>query len=904
MMKILITLLSMLLIVCSVAFVACGNKTAEIVDWTDQTIEIGYGETYNLNLVATDTENNVYTLTAEVETENGDKVEVNNGKFVVTEKCDYIIKYSLALEKETLTRTVTAKVVGRAAPVVRIDGYDSTYLKGMTIAFPEATVYDYFDGGDLTYSVAVYKKTAEGKTAVEFDKENNKFTATETGEYCLTYSSTNAYGSTGTADRNFSVKLPEDLKNLAKITEETHELVYNTSIADQGYEAAGSEKMQTLSGDYSGNAKRFKVWSNPGFNLKNDMNPDTAREMAKYYNSVTMWLATDVPTEESGTAIFSIYGDVKDSLQWSAYGNKNLALKSVQGKWTKLVMKSEDFVDLAVNGEFIKLFCIYVSGKYSDANVYVGDIMFENIMQVENNDIGRIYMTKSNWQAEGLTGDYNGNAYKFYQPVGGINNGFRYINEYTAQELDEIKASGKNKVVLPVAFDFGGDATLRLYNQGFEGFANPGETKHSAAIGNLKTWLNWEISIDDFKTLLAEKDYEYFRPWYEQILTDEFGNVQYKENGDPKTEGAYVTGSTNGTGYTYYFGELSFVYREPTILKVTSGNYSNYFNPDVTNAYISATRLETLDIDGNYSGDATQFMIKGKVTNAGYRVRVPYTEQELIVLKDNYNTVTMWLSATGVLTNSFNIDTNYTNTFATLAGADGFGVTPKWQKLSITMDKFISLVDFETGTAFVLATAHWSNGTYADDVSLYFGDMYFEYIEPTILNVNADNYTSYYNTDGIPRTYVSAEDLATLNILGEYTGNAVRFDMSTYKTNGGYKIKIPYTEQELLALKSKYNTVSTYVAITGVNGGKFFVDNATSRANYIANLAGYAELSITPTWQKISITIDQLITSMNSTNATVKDYCPLIATSGAYATYDTNVYMYFGDMIFENIVSE
>ncbi|MBQ3046802.1 MAG: Ig-like domain-containing protein [Clostridia bacterium] len=511
---------------------------------------------------------------------------------------------------------------------------------------------------------------------------------------------------------------------------------------------------------------------------------------------------------------------------------------------------------------------------------------------------------------------------------------------------------------------------------------------------------------------------------------------------------------------------------DPVPLIVDENTYSDYVNGDVPNKFIGAEELAELSIAGDYAGNATQFMIKGKVTNAGYRIKVPYTEQDFDALKADYNTVTMWLSATGVLTNSFNIDTGVT-TFAKLAGAGGFGVTPKWQKLSITMDQFISLVDFETGTASVLATAHWSEGTYTDDVSLYFGDMIFEYVEPTILKVNADNYTKIYNdSDGalnnartfvtnaecvtagitgdytgnatkfptvnrfnkytnpytvdelnsikndfthvtmwwaftstnegkvylydsgiegvvapgttaytkntwykwtitidqyiqlaaannyeyvcpmyttgdgsgglsamystasntnfyfgdmyfeyiepiilkvtadsytgyynndIPSSYISAEDLATLNIAGDYTGNAVRFNMSTYKTNGGYKIKIPYTEQELLALKSKYNTVSTYVAITGVNGGRFFVDTAASRANYIANLAGYTELSITPTWQKISITIDQLITSMNSTTAEVKNYCPLIATSGAYATYDTNVYMYFGDMIFENI---
>lgn len=874
--KILITLLSMLLIVCSVAFVACGNKTAEIVDWTDQTIEIGYGETYNLNLVATDTENNVYTLTAEVETENGDKVEVNNGKFVVTEKCDYIIKYSLALEKETLTRTVTAKVVGRAAPVVRIDGYDSTYLKGMTIAFPKATVYDYFDGGDLTYSVAVYKKTAEGKTAVEFDKENNKFTATETGEYCLTYSSTNAYGSTGTADRNFSVKLPEDLKNLAKITEETHELVYNTSITDQGYEAAGSEKMQTLSGDYSGNAKRFKVWSNPGFNLKNDMNPDTAREMAKYYNSVTMWLATDVPTEESGTAIFSIYGDVKDSLQWSAYGNKNLALKSVQGKWTKLVMKSEDFVDLAVNGEFIKLFCIYVSGKYSDANVYVGDIMFENLMQVENNDISRTYMTKADWQAEGLTGDYNGDAYKFN---GGINSGFRYINDYTAEELDEIKASGKNKVILPVAFDFGGTGTLHLYSSGFEGLANSNDTMFSAERGNLKVWQNLMISIDEFKTLLEEKDYEYFRPWY---LKDK--------------EAAYLSVSdgngTNGTGISYYFGELSFV-------KVDT----DYVNSAVVKSYISADALDKLNIEGGYDGAATRFAIKGVITNSGYTVKVPYTEQELVALKADYNTVTMWLSATGVLTNSFNINTDVVS-FAKLAGAGGFGVTPKWQKLSITMDKFISLVDFETGTARVLATAHWSNGTYTNDVSLYFGDMYFEYIEPTILKVNADNYTKIYNdSDGTlnnSRTFVTNAECVTAGITGDYTGNATKFPI----VNRFNKYANPYTADELNSIKNDFTHVTMWWAFTSTNEGKVYLYDSGIEGVVAPGTNAYTK----NTWYKWTITIDQYI-QLAAANS-YQYVCPMYTTGdgsgGLSAMYSTaaNVNFYFGDMIFENIVSE
>ena len=706
--KLLLTFISLISALCLLIGVSACSTGAKLVDFSDKSIEIGYGTTYNLELAVSDEDGNIYGLTADVKTTDGKDVPVVNGKFNALDKGGYVIKYTLSKGKRTFTRTVTAKVVATVAPVINVTGLGGYLIPDMPYEIPAATVYDYFDG-EIGYSVEVYKKSTDGKDVkVDFDVENGVYNTTETGEFYVLYSAKNSGNVSNTYKLDLSVVEKETLVNLAVLTENNSDLIYNKDIVakEQAYLTAESEELQAISGSYDGNARRFKIYTNPNFNLKCSLNAQVIKAMAKHYNSITMWVAVKGITE--GNAFMMAGNGVTKSIQLSASGGQ-MGLKDKQDKWIKLVAPTIDVASFDINGEFLKLFNIWCNETYKgdDARVYVGDVKFENMMSVTNKDINRNYYTEYDWKTDGITGDYSGDAIKF---SGGTNSGFKYQNAYSETELIELSKT-YNNVKLNVAFNFTGGA-LFLYTSGFEGIANPGQTDFSSAKGNLGKWLGWVIPIKDYIELVAANEYEYFYPW---------GNVE--------GQNAYSLGVTS-EHIDYYFGAVEFIYIEPTVINVNESNYTNLQNPSMTLSYMSASDLSALGISGDYDGNATRFTINIAVaaTNAEYRVKVPYTAAELTALKEKYNTVTTWVCATGVLTKSLAVD-GTKNNLATIASAKSFGVQPTWQKLSISMDDFISLVG-DSGICPLLATSGWNGGTYdtVNGLHIYFGNVIFEYV--------------------------------------------------------------------------------------------------------------------------------------------------------------------------------
>lgn len=345
-----------------------------------------------------------------------------------------------------------------------------------------------------------------------------------------------------------------------------------------------------------------------------------------------------------------------------------------------------------------------LGSKTLTANVTVrepaGLIVDENsAANVWNNDIARTFVSSLDLSVEG---GYTGNALKF---VGGANQGFKIANTYSADELTEI-AKDYNRVSMWVALSFA-EGTAYFYSTGFEGIAAPGQTNHPAA--NCNVWMKWTIAMSDYITLLETNNYEYFQPWTDMYAIGITGQI------------------------SYYFGDVTFSF-DPYIVKVDSTNYNTICNNDIAYSYISATELAALNISGDYTGNATKFnLVPYGANNGGYKLKNSYTAEQLTAIKENYNSVSVWMSATGITkasVPSYAAGT-YPNYLAAKAGGVSFGTTPEWKKLTISIDVYMELLattNYEYCP--LIRTANYNAPTFdSNGAWLYIGDVFFENVE-------------------------------------------------------------------------------------------------------------------------------------------------------------------------------
>lgn len=496
----------------------------------------------------------------------------------------------------------------------------------------------------------------------------------------------------------------------------------------------------------------------------------------------------------------------------------------------------------------------------------------------------------------GLGGaNYTGNATRFKATKSMTNAGYRIKNQYTVPELAEL-AEDYNRVTMYIAGTGLVSGSLNL-NDTVVNFANMGGAR---GFTNNYEWQKLTITFSQYADLLKAYDYQYCP----LLATAAWSNFDRGEN-----------------DMYFYFGDIEFWYQEPSVALVDEATYTLFENKDVgTVKYVSAAELATLGIEGEYTGNAAKFsVVGGAATNKGYKIKNNYTAEELAILAQSYNTVTMWLSATGITSNSLNIDTNVEN-FATKAAAKSFGVTPQWQKLTLSMEEYIKLVattDYKYCP--LLATAHWSNGTY-ENLSIYFGDIAFSYVEPvveepTIVTVDSSNYRTIWNAD-LPPTYVDKDTWTAAGITGEYTGNAVKMKLGS---NQSYKIINEYTVEELNEIAKSYNTVSLWFAIKMSTDGTVLYCNMLDGSKTFISMAfpnDQATATVKSQWIKVSISIQEYIAMLKKATYTpnggetrdgdwsrsnYSSYCPLIRF---YLESPTAGDVYVGDVFFENVTQE
>ena len=557
MQKILVTVLAIVMTVCfGLGLTACKEDPVVLVDFEDQTIDVGYGEEYLLELTVKDDKGNVYNIGSTVKTADGQDVTITNGQFVASQKTDYIITYKFVKGEQTETKVVTAKVVAKKPPVVTIDGLDGMLVKGMDATLPSASAYDYFDG-DLDYTVKVFKEV-DGGDDVEVTITDGKFNVAEAGKYYAEYTAINSYQVSNSAKVYYDAKEAADLKSIVKVNQNTAGVdIYNGDIASS-FVPAGDDAIKDFTGGYTGNAVVFSIKSNPNYRVKCNYSKEVVEAIGKEFNRVSMWIAVD--GIETGYAGMMHAGHIENynSFQWKAMGSA-LALKGVQKQWMKISMSAKDFADICGINEYINAFYIYCEGTLNpngDAKVYVGDIEFyqeapstvvivdsTSYKTIWNADVQPAYVAAADLTAAGLTGEYTGNAARF---AVANNKSYKIINKYTVDELNLIK---QDFDVISMWIAVGGyeKGTLGFYDlldpsQGRDAFltsAVSGEGPFTSLGLVNNTWKKVSISIEDYIDLLvsvengdwARKDYTSYCPLF-RIWT-------YKLNADSTTK-AYV----------------------------------------------------------------------------------------------------------------------------------------------------------------------------------------------------------------------------------------------------------------------------------------------------------------------------------------------------------------------------
>ena len=194
--SLLLAVLSLFVLVFSSFAVACGDKdndgdgevtfTFEVAE----TVDLPYYEYYEIpEIVATDSNGNLYFTTVKVTNDNGKTIDVEQGKFFVLYTDNYYIEYSTVYNEESVSKTCTGIVKDLTAPELILEKTELGCFVGEKVTVPEFTFGDNFDKEeDLTVSIKVYLDDEE------ITLTNGEFTPAESGVYEIKYSVTDKAG--------------------------------------------------------------------------------------------------------------------------------------------------------------------------------------------------------------------------------------------------------------------------------------------------------------------------------------------------------------------------------------------------------------------------------------------------------------------------------------------------------------------------------------------------------------------------------------------------------------------------------------------------------------------------------------------------------------------------------------
>lgn len=290
--KVKINLLRGILTVCFMlcilfGFAACGGeKTLDIVDWENESLEVTLGDSYTVpQKTARDKEGKSYPVEIKVlKKATGTEIPLIYGAFDVFDVSGYDVLYTATSENAKALKTVTLTVKDEGKPVVMIKGNNVAEVK-KRFTFPEISVYD--DSGKTENTIEVYD---DANHKVSSDEEG--FTPAQIGEYELRVTAKDDDGNEGS--RVFKIFARSQIKENELDAFDDAGLAYTAYSQGKSGELNQGVKSQAVFSAFkksvrSGGSAMFESGSGERTGIYLSPRMDSANLQGDTYDYISVW---------------------------------------------------------------------------------------------------------------------------------------------------------------------------------------------------------------------------------------------------------------------------------------------------------------------------------------------------------------------------------------------------------------------------------------------------------------------------------------------------------------------------------------------------------------------------------------------------------------------------------------
>ncbi len=849
-----------------------------LVDFKDETLEVGYGKTYNLQLMALDDKGNNHVVQATVTTKSGEKVEVLNGKFIALNKEGYVIKYSFTNDGKTITRTVTLNVVALNKPVIEVDGGVTAVICGKNYQVPTCSAVDYYDG-TLDASVDIYKKSENVATDEKMEYDGNgQFQTAEAGEYYVLYTARNSNG----------------------ITEEKKLVFYVRETAEAGeWDSFDDVGCIYTTKSYNGvkGMEYFQSYAGRDGVLRMTLNGSVG-------DYTSFWAIAPKSTQLEDYAGYSyiavsmyVDGNTQDLLNIRLMENCTLRpLKS--GEWITYYFDASAWQNEArwnssiVNPTYKTETDNPVTGKgsvFGDVDIYFDSVYFVNEIPVQN-----CIFTEDNGVTPAFTADVAPDGYKvtFNGREIPVENGkFQadFVGDYIVQPL--YYNSDKISLKTFVYHSVGTDAfALNDYDESITSTAENYTLPTASVVdGNGNPAQGYEV-----KTRI--------------VYTDTLGEQSTVTTVNPKNKGWYsytFTAKKEGAKTL----EKTVIVRagdflEGEILNVKDANVADRFAGKFTGGDFQAI---TVTAENNATEKLPENLVGKTLVKLAYDTQYTYTTNNSYI---NFNSVKTAEEVENGVENLVTLSF-YLKATPLEEGAEMPTATMKFLGENNAL-KLNAWNTIQCSYATLLASynklaTHATWADYAmhitteikqfDEFTFYFDNIVMEEKTdlPYAVRVTEENLALIYNKD-IANIFVGKDSEKIKDFTGGYEGNAVNMYVDN---NEGYRFRNVYKPSQLAKYAKTYDTVTVRLAIDGIMlDGKAYLMATKGSFMGAANGKNYALTKAdNGQWISFRISMQEYISLLEENDF---EYCFLMKVwiDGSIVEKGSRAQFYIGDIEF------
>ena len=268
-------------------FAACGGeKTLDIVDWENESLEVTLGDSYTVpQKTARDKEGKSYPVEIKVlKKATGTEIPLIYGAFDVFDVSGYDVLYTATSENAKALKTVTLTVKDEGKPVIMIKGNNVAEVN-KRFTFPEISVYD--DSGKTENTIEVYD---DANHKVSSDEEG--FTPAQIGEYELRVTAKDDDGNEGS--RVFKIFARSQVKENELDAFDDAGLAYTAYSQGKSGELNQGVKSQAVFSAFkksvrSGGSAMFESGSGERTGIYLSPRMDSANLQGDIYDYISVW---------------------------------------------------------------------------------------------------------------------------------------------------------------------------------------------------------------------------------------------------------------------------------------------------------------------------------------------------------------------------------------------------------------------------------------------------------------------------------------------------------------------------------------------------------------------------------------------------------------------------------------